>query len=136
MKRQRLAGEDGLTLIELFFVVLVLGILLAIAVPSYVAFSARADQAAAKADVRAALPAVEAYRADCGKYADAAAAECSDGVAHTFDVAGLKSYDPALKLRTVESIGGGTSYCVDAQVGGKSASFTGSGGSVATTACP
>jgi Tfp pilus assembly protein PilE len=133
--RQRLGSENGLTLIELFFVVAVMTILLAIAVPAYVAYKGRGNQAVAKADVRAALPVVEAYRADCGKYADAAASECADGVAHTFDVAGLKSYEPGLKLLTVKSVGGGTGYCVDAQVGGESASFTGPGGSIATTAC-
>jgi Tfp pilus assembly protein PilE len=133
--RQRLAREEGLTLIELFFVVLVLGILLAITVPSYLGYKARGNQAAASANVHAALPVVEAYRADCGKYADAAASECADGVARTFDVAGLKTYEPGLRLQTVKSVAGGARYCVEAQVGGKTASFTGPGGSIASTAC-
>ncbi len=133
--RQRLAGEEGLTLIELFFVVLVLGILLAIAVPSFLGYRARANQAAANANGHAALPAVEAYRADCGKYADATASECADGIARAFDVAGLKSYAPGLKLQAVKSIASGAGYCVEALVGGRTASFTGPGGSLAATVC-
>src|SRR2546426_6886037 len=62
--QRRLAGEEGFTLIELTIVLLILGILLTIAVPSYLSFKDRASKTAVKADVSQTLRAVNAYAAD------------------------------------------------------------------------
>ncbi|MDQ2966913.1 MAG: prepilin-type N-terminal cleavage/methylation domain-containing protein [Actinomycetota bacterium] len=63
--RQRIAHvEHGFTLIELLVVIIILGILLAIAIPSYLSFRGRANKSAAQANVHAAVPGMEAFNAD------------------------------------------------------------------------
>ena len=62
--KTRLASEQGFTLIELLVVIIILGILVAIAVPAYLSFAGNAKIAAAKANVRSAIPAAESYYQD------------------------------------------------------------------------
>jgi prepilin-type N-terminal cleavage/methylation domain-containing protein len=67
-----LRDTKGFTLIELLIVVVIIGILAAIAIPQFASTKEKAFDATAKSDVRNAMAAMEAYFADNQTYSDAA----------------------------------------------------------------
>jgi type IV pilus assembly protein PilA len=113
--RHRLQREEGFTLIELLVVIVIIGVLLAIAVPSYLGFKDRAEQKAASADVRSAIPAAEAYYADNGNYGGMTEAILQS------------TYDQGVDLDNVVVTTDTTAddtYCLDKDVNGKEARVT------------
>jgi prepilin-type N-terminal cleavage/methylation domain-containing protein len=65
-------NSKGFTLIELLIVVVIIGILAAIAIPRFASTKGKAFDAAAKTDLRNAMTAQEAYFSDFQTYAAAA----------------------------------------------------------------
>ena len=130
--RQRLQREEGFTLIELLVVIVIIGILLAIAIPSYLGFKDRANRADAQANLRQAIPSAEAYYSDNNTYAGLAVGP----------VAGpnndLKDYDTGLSGDVAVGPAAqqtATSYCIQASHGGFDYHIVGPGGNIVSGTC-
>ena len=83
--RQRSQDERGFTLIELLVVILIIGILAAIAIPSFLSQKGKASDSSAKELARTAQTTAETYATDhSGKY---------EGMT----VANLKEYEPSIQ---------------------------------------
>ena len=119
----RSKSEGGFTLIELLVVIIIIGILLAIAIPSYLKFRDRANKSAAQANVRASIPAVEAYFADNNTYAGATLAYLQT------------TYDAGVKNIVIQSATS-TTYCIESTVGSENWNKSGPGADIVTGACP
>ena len=117
------SSERGFTVIELLVVIIIIGMLLAIAVPSYIGFRDRAANNEAKTNLRAALPAAEAYNEDNGSYA-------------SMDEASLREIDSSLSSTLSVVRSSSSSFCLAENVNGKTWSVLGPNPSSATGFVP
>ena len=115
--------EGGFTLIELLVVIIIIGILLAIAIPSYLKFRDRANESAAKANVRAAIPAIEAFYADNNTYAGMTLGSLQ------------ASYDAGIQNITFGTTLNTTTYCVQSKVGKATYNKQGPAANIVDGAC-
>lgn len=68
LREKRAAGEHGFTLIELLVVVVIIGILIAIAIPVYLNYKKGASDKSAQSDLRNAINVLEQCNTDNAKY--------------------------------------------------------------------
>jgi type IV pilus assembly protein PilA len=117
-----LRREDGFTLTELLVVVVIIGILAAIAIGFHTQARDRAADATARANIRIAIPAIEAYRSDAGTYAGMTLAVLQG------------TYSPGVQgIEVVSADDAG--YCVRANEGGSTWYKDSDAGDITTTAC-
>ena len=102
--RKHLARDEGFTLIELMVVVLIIAVLVAIAIPSFLGFRSNAQNRAAQSEVRNTLLAEKGYFTENNEF--------------TATAASLQAFEPSITLAAapvdgvVATLDGTTTVCL------------------------
>jgi type IV pilus assembly protein PilA len=98
--RAQLSRDEGFTLIELMVVVLIIAILIAIAIPSFIGFRDSAQDRSAQADLRSVLLAEKAH--------------WTENSAYTVAIADLQDFEPNVNTNVTYSLAaGGVAVCAE-----------------------
>ena len=134
--RKRGSEDRGFTMIELLVVVVIIGVLVAIAVPVYLNYRKGAANKSAASDVRGAITAVEQYYTDNGNAYPTGTLVSTEGTAlklpATTTTTGTTTTTTVTSYKVCATNGGGSGkvYVYDSAKGGSVSAL--SSGSVAT----
>ena len=132
MNRLHHDDEDGFTLIELLVVIIIIGILAAIAIPTFLVQRKKGYDAEVKSDLRNAATAEETYLNDFFRYTNDPTELVNEGWKPSSGNTSLLVI--SLTNNTVNDAAG--SYCVsETSRSGKTWYYNSAGGGVSATAC-
>jgi type IV pilus assembly protein PilA len=133
--RQRLSNEGGFTLIELLVVILIIGILAAIAIPSFLSQKSKAQGASAKELARTEETTAETYATDHGgDYTGMKLSELKEYEPTINTTVGKEAY--ATEVETPSTTGYTVVAVAETQAGPATFKITKNGGEISRTCTP